>query len=360
MKKICAAALCALLLLLCFAACAENAGKARVLVALGDSYTSGEGIEPYYGQDAPMAEKCRNPDWLAHRSEKAWPGRLRLPGVEGILADHRGENFFFVAASGAVTDNLFLLTDEEKEAGQSAELEKKYNRDGITGAALISPQLDVFDELDEKGLKADYVVLTIGGNDADFRGVIEMALLGKTSSLPGETNTDKGEALLKQKYEALGVRQKIKRVFFDVAARAGEQAAILVVGYPFPLVDEEAGVAFSSSSAEIINEANYFFCMDLVNLVDECRAEGLNIFYVGVDREFEGHGAYTEDPYVNPVVLMAGKQDLDSTAIVSLASLHPNEKGAEAYARCVQYAIDRLEAGSDEYMFDYFTEGEAE
>ena len=158
--------LCAFVILLCSCACAEKAGGSSVLVALGDSYTSGEGIEPFYGQNAPFSEKLKNPDWLAHRSEKSWPGMLRLPGVEGILADHPGENFFFAAASGAETKHLFLLTDEEKEAGQTAEFEKPYSREGISGVAVLPPQLSVFDELDEKvntifeGTQAEWNVLT--------------------------------------------------------------------------------------------------------------------------------------------------------------------------------------------------------
>lgn len=53
-------------------------------------------------------------------------------------------------------------------------------------------------------------------------------------------------------------------------------------------------------------------------------------------------------------MLLAGKQDLNSMAVVSSASLHPNLKGAEAYARCVQDAIDQLEAGSERYIFDIY------
>ena len=348
-----------LALLLCAAlavsgACSEGNERGKVLVALGDSYIAGEGIEPYYGQDAPITEKCKNPDWLAHRSESAWPGMLRLPGVEGVLAEHRGENYFFAAASGARTNHLFLLTEEERKNGRSAAFEKTYRRDGISGTATLPPQLDIFDELDAKGLKADYVVLTIGGNDVDFRGVITMSLFGQTSFLPGETNVDKGVALLEKLYEAGNIRKEIKRVFLDVAARAGEQACILVAGYPYPLADETATSAFSRDSAMIMNEANFFYCMELTNLVDECRSEGMNICYVSVNNVFEGHGAYSEDPYINPITLMAGEQDLDSTAVVSAGSMHPNRKGAEAYARCVQDAIDQLEAGTDRYIFDVY------
>ena len=356
MKRIRILALCAAFLFLCSGVHAENTGKTRVLVALGDSYTSGEGIEPFYGQDEPMSEKCGNPDWLAHRSEKSWPGMLTLPGVEGAMADHRGENFFFAAASAARTGNLFLLTDEEKEAGRSAEQEKKYDRDGIKGTALLAPQLSIFDELDEKGLKADYVVLTIGGNDLGFRSIIAMGALGLTESLSGETDIDKGLSYLEEQYEMKDIRGSLKRVYRDIAARAGAQATILVVGYPDPFIDETANFLISSSNAKIINEADYFFLIDLANLVDECRNEGMNICYVDVSNTFAGHGAYGEDPYINPLILTAREQDLNSRAIVSSASMHPNIKGAEAYARCVQNAIDQLEAGTDTYLFDDFTD----
>ena len=358
MKRVCLIAFCVLSLLMCHCSGAEDAVRPRVLVALGDSYTAGEGIEPYYGQNAPMPEKCKDPDWLAHRSENGWPGLLTLPGVEGVLAEHRGEYFFFAAASGAKTNQLFLLTEEEKEAGISAGMEKEYKREGISGTEVLAPQLSVFDKLDEKGLKADYVVLTIGGNDVDFKNIITLSVLGKTASITGDTNVDKGVSLFEQQYETDHVREAIKRAFHDVSARAGEQATILVGGYPYPIIDVQAGGAFSRDSAAILNEATYFFCIELINIVDECQSQGMNICYVGVSREFEGHGAYSDDPYINPVILLAGNQDLVSPALINSASVHPNAKGAEAIARCVQYAIDRLEAGSERYIFDYFAEDE--
>ena len=354
MKKTCLILLAVFLTLLLSGACGEGTEKPRVLVALGDSYTSGEGIEPFYGQDAPMAEKCKNPDWLAHRSEKAWPGLLTLPGVSGTLAEHRGENYFFNASSGAFTYHLYQLTEEEIETGQTASQEKTFNRSGISGAVLLPPQLNIFDELDEKGLKADYVVLTISGNDVDFEGIAMMSMLGQTKKLAGETNVGKGVTIVEKMYEDDNVRDRVKRVLYDIASRAGEQAVILVVGYPYPLIDDTADNAFSKDSAMIMNEANFFFCMALENVVVECREEGLKTCYVGVNNAFKGHAAYTADPYINPVILIAGSQDLKSIGIVNSASLHPNEKGAEAYARCVQDAIDQLEAGSDRYIFDLY------
>ncbi len=358
MKKTCIVLLLVLLLPICCGACAEGSGKGKVLVALGDSYTAGEGIEPYYGQDAPEAEKCRNPDWVGHRSEACWPGMLKLPGVEGVLADRRGENFFIAASSGARTNHLFLLTEEERKNGMTAVQEKECNREGFSGKAQIPPQLDIFDELDEKGLKADYVVLTIGGNDVDFKGVTTRALLGLAASEPGETDAEKGAALMEELYAGGNVRKRIKRAFQDVAARAGDQACILAAGYPSSLIDDTADSVFKKENARVLSEACAFFCAELVSIVEECRKEGMKICYVDVSNAFKGHGAYSEDPYINPLTFPAKEQDLNPGELMSSCSLHPNLKGAEAYARCVQDAIDRLEAGSDEYIFDWHGQAE--
>ena len=195
----------------CGCALSGGAESATVIVSLGDSYSSGEGIEPFYGQEKEMAERCADPDWLAHRSEESWPGRLTLPAAEGPMKDHRGENWFFAAASGAETRHLFLLTEGEIRAGMSAEQEKKYDRDGVSGSAMLAPQLEIFDELDRLGLKADYVTLTIGGNDIGFINIVTMSYSGMSTLLPGDTVAEKAESLWRDRYTAGGVREKIRR-----------------------------------------------------------------------------------------------------------------------------------------------------
>ena len=341
MKKLFSILLSALLLL--SFAFAEGS---TVIVAVGDSYISGEGIEPFYGQDADMAERCRDYDWLAHRSEKSWPGMLALPAVDGFMKDHHGENFFFSAASGAKATQLFLLTDEEKAAGKTAEQKKEYNRDGVKGTAMLPPQLDVFDELDEKGLKADYVLISVGGNDIDFKLMVAESMTGLTNYLSGDTPEEKGKTLFESMYEGTAIRSNIKRAYTDIAARAGAQATIIVTGYPSVLAPDPIGTEglFPGDSTKIMNAAGLLFNEEIRKLVEECRGEGLDIYYVSVQEAFEGHGAYSEDPYIHPIITGALDYDLKSSMMVSSYSMHPNEKGAETYARCVQEFIDRLES----------------
>ena len=332
------------LVLGCGAALSAWAEGARVIVSIGDSYSSGEGIEPFYGQEKEMTERCADPDWLAHRSRQNWPGLLTLPAVDGPMKDHRGENWFFAAASGAQTKHLFLLTEEEIRDGASAEQEKQYDRDGVSGTALLAPQLDIFDELDRLGLKADYVTVTIGGNDIGFAGVVTMSYSGMSTLLPGSTVEEKAESLWRDKYIEDGVRENIRRAYSDIARRAGPQACIIVAGYPHVLAPYCGEYEFPGDSPAIMNAAVDMFNAELRDIVEECRAEGMNIVFVSVTEAFEGHGAYSDEPYINPVKLHAAPQDLKEKMTASMYSMHPNAEGAAAYARCVQEAIDRLEA----------------
>ena len=315
-----------------------------VMVSLGDSYSSGEGIEPFYGQEAEMALRCQDPDWLAHRSEKSWPGMLTLPGLEGPMREHKDTNWFFAASSGAKSFHLWQITPEEAATGQSAEQQKKYSREGISGAAVLPPQLAIFDVLDEKGLKADYVTLSIGGNDIGFVKIVSAAAGGSLSRLEGDTPEEKAEALVNTIRTDPAIRGDIRRAYTDVARRAGSQARILVAGYPLLLAPEGGDGIFPAESARILNLACGLLNDFLREIVEECRAGGISIWFVSVEEAFAGHGAYSPDPYINPLLSSTGTQDLNSPGWLSMYSIHPNEKGAEAYARCVQAAIDALEA----------------
>ena len=83
----------------------EN-GQSNIIVSLGDSYSSGEGIDDFYDSDKPLEEKIKSQDWLSHRSQNAWSGMLELPSV-GKMSEHRNQNWYFAAMSGAITANVW-------------------------------------------------------------------------------------------------------------------------------------------------------------------------------------------------------------------------------------------------------------
>ena len=59
-------------------------GDLKIVVSLGDSYASGEGVEPFYGQDQIDYKNNIFPeDWRAHRSENSWSSKLHLTFNDG-------------------------------------------------------------------------------------------------------------------------------------------------------------------------------------------------------------------------------------------------------------------------------------
>lgn len=66
----------------------NNNSDPVIMVSLGDSYSSGEGIEPFYGQDKSLYNKVKDENWLAHRSQKSWPSLLKIPGIQGTMSDY--------------------------------------------------------------------------------------------------------------------------------------------------------------------------------------------------------------------------------------------------------------------------------
>ena len=304
--------------------------ESRIMVSLGDSYSSGEGIEPFYGQNESTADKVKNQDWLAHRSEKSWPGRLTLQGVDGSMAQNRNDNWFFVATSGAVTDNL---THNQR---------KEYDIDGIEGSRYIDKQLDVFKKLGNK--KAEYVTVSIGGNDAKFADIITEAAIPHPLN-PGALN-DKLNSVWEEFYYGIdggeSIRDRLYQAYCDIQDAAGAQAKIIVAGYPKLLDPNGSGFLFSENEAALINDSVSRFNDEIESIVKSCKADGMKICFVSVEEAFDGHGAYSNDAFLNEVYI--GKKDQDLKWSVSSAySMHPNDKGAQAYADCVQAKIDDIE-----------------
>lgn len=328
---ICAALSAALLLsefpIDAYAAEADS-GKERVIVSLGDSYSSGEGIEPFYGQDTGTAEKVKNPDWLAHRSQNSWPGMLTLPSVDGTMSQNRGSHWYFTAVSGAVVDNLYN------------EQTKEYKKDKYSGSCSLPPQLDIFDELGAK--EADYVTLTLGGNDADFPGIILEVVTGSTY-LNYSNLSDKLNKTWEKFYAEDGIGDKLRRSYEDIAEKAGSQAHIIVAGYPKLLDSTGKGFFISREEATLVNTAVSNFNNAIEHIVNQCSASGMKISFVSVEDAFEGHEAYSADPYINEIIFGTKPQDLKDLDIKSAYSIHPNYNGAKAYARCVQDEINTLE-----------------
>lgn len=302
-----------------------------IVVSLGDSYSSGEGIEKFYGQDKEPAEKVQDPDWLAHRSQLSWPGRLRFYENEDVLSAYKDTTWFFRASSGALTEDL---TDSQS---------KNYDYKSLKGTYDLEPQLAIFDTLPEGSV--DYVTVSIGGNDIGFVDIISKAVMSSVLS----TSDESFKAELDAAWAAFddgsenSVRSRIKNSYCEIAEAAGPDTHIIVAGYPTLLNQDGFKLmgAFDISETKCgwIADAVADFNAGIAGIVSECQAEGMDIGFVDMTNAFVGHEAYTSDPYLNEIYFATKSEDISSGPISSY-SLHPNEKGAAVYAAAVQEYID--------------------
>lgn len=318
--------------------------KSRIIVSLGDSYASGEGVERFYGQNAAMAEKCKNEDWLAHRSERSWAGRLTLPAVKGSMADNRGTNWFFVASSGATTEHIKRTGEQIVDSAtgrKEGQQPKEYDRDWVSGTYMLPGQLDVFyNNPDLDRMMVDYVTLSIGGNDVDFVGILQEAA---THSIFSTALYDAVDEKLDHFYDKDSTYYKLRDAYARIA-EAAPNATILITGYPELLDYSGKGAMFNRYEAMYINRAINIFNLRIRALINECKADGMKIEFISVEEAFRGHQAYSDDPYLNEIYIGSKSQDLKAWQLTSAYSMHPNEKGIAAYAKCVQNKIDELEA----------------
>lgn len=315
-----------------------------IVVSIGDSYSSGEGIPAFYGQDKAWEDKIYDEDWIAHRSTKSWPGMLEIPGVSGKLRDYNIKQnnsskckWYFGAASGAETIH-FKKENQRKDTYKRKSLFKT-----IKSTYYLPKQLDYVNKF--KG-DVDYVTMTLGGNDVKFEDIITTCATGSTYLHFGSGKL-KIEKLFDSIWEGFdATRANIMEVYTDVQSAAGQQANIIVAGYPKLLDKTGKGVLISEKEATIVNQNVTKFNSRIQDIVNECKAQGMNIHFVDVEAEFDkdgGHQAYSDDAWINDIILLKQDEDLDQSGFGSAYSVHPNEKGAEAYARCVNAKIREIE-----------------
>lgn len=320
-----------------------------IIVSLGDSYSSGEGIEPFYGQDKDLVQKVLDKDWLAHRSTLAWPTLLQIPGVSkttGIYrVDGNGVNttsadvqWYFAAASGAETFHF--------KNAQEKTYYKKYALGALhkEGSSWLPAQLNIFKTYDLTG-KVDYVTMTIGGNDVDFTAIITSCVIYSTYLDAGIGDSVPVDDMIADLWANFNTTKRLlKQAYLDTIEAAGEQASIIVAGYPKLLEKNGKGAAISKHEAQVVNENVTKFNKELRNIVTQLYNSGKNIYFVDVEDAFNGHEAYSSNEYITEVKLWKQDEDLDDRNVkwpvtASSYSMHPNEKGAIAYANCVNERI---------------------
>lgn len=352
-----------------------------VIVTLGDSYSSGEGNPPFYGQPSnweylynglmngvsgikdTFLSKVSDKDWLAHRSEKSWGGMLQHPALDQPMSEYHDtgnlqNKWFFYAASGATTEHLYK------------EQTKKWFLYAASDEEKLPAQLDILKKLKENNITPDYVTITIGGNDVGFADIITAAAIPNSNLFninKTKNKLDKAWKLYngKSKDDENSVKNKLYNAYKNIAAETGEHTKILVAGYPTLISESKLdlmnySLLFNSKEAVEINKAVSEFNKKIEKIVETChKNDNINIKFVSVEDEFKGHEAYSSKGAFINELMKKQKEDLNdlskvmdnSTDVgkflkniiesrVSSYSMHPNIYGQRAYAKCVQDEID--------------------
>jgi hypothetical protein len=303
----------------------DLAGRKDVLVALGDSYMSGEGARVYYeGTDNGEVNECR-------RAPTAWAAMAGWSSFNGVN---------FLACSGARTRHILTATpaapaapEEKVRAGMVPGPEPQYASEEYT-------QLDGYLAAKKRtGFRPAMVVLSIGGNDAGFSSIGEMCVA------PGDCQTESHlwEKTVPQLSDQLRVAYfEVNQVFANIP--------VVVIPYPDPIADRGTDctdVALSAQEQAFIRR----YVTRTLNMTIRKIAKEYGFYYLAeMEQALTGEHLRLcdEDSGGRPGINFIGLRSVHGFAHHRFnpakwlhGSLHPNERGHGAMLRVFQKWRDR-------------------
>jgi lysophospholipase L1-like esterase len=166
------------------------------------------------------------------------------------------------------------------------------------------------------------VTLTVGGNDLGFAALAGTCTTANTPEKQLQCLAAIKDAVAVDRLLDLGTH--LTGLYAQVAKEA-PNALIVVTGYPYLFESDPSNpiiTAFNAATAALNKTIE-----DAVNAAHDT-PPGVNIIYVDVTDQFEGHGiGSSDDPFIN-----------GPTAGVPEA-FHPNAAGYRAYAKAISAAI---------------------
>jgi hypothetical protein len=314
-------------------------------VAMGDSYSSGEGVSPYYPGTDTSSDTC-------HRSPQAYPTLVTLPGQKEPIAKEAsstsGVSFSFIACSGAITTGI---TQAAVDAPPT-----QYDEDGNTNWGSVQSPLPEGLQ-DEQGVLSPattLVTLSIGGNDARFADIFFGCLSRKILAcsnpkyvLTRHSNHAKDPGTLTE-FEPKVIQDllpaHLSAVYLDIHKLA-PNAEIIVVGYPllFPSgttstckVGTIGPIPFylSAQNQNWLNETGTTLDNTIEGTVSGIREnDGVDIHFVDPNPAFSSHTLCSSDPWILPLSGFTTKGG--SLSLLNPGSFHPNQAGQTEYADLV-------------------------
>lgn len=266
-------------------AAAAAAAPSTLVVGLGDSFASGEGAGSY---NPETDDRLRNN--FCHRSPWSWQRQVQIPNA--VTEQPR----VIQSCSGATAANI-LSANQGK-------------------APAEPPQITWLD-----GRSPTHVLLSIGGNDLGFQGLIENCYLFDCIASGKVRATE----------DAIGAAKLQLRAVLEAVVAEAPQAMVVLAGYPQLVQGLCSG--FNEPEAAAVDKLARTVRTAWVEAVMMQRVLGKNVRFVDTIDPFKGHGACSLSPWVNKVSL----NPLDNQLVVE--SMHPNVDGYRAYTHAVNRVL---------------------
>lgn len=312
---------------------------ADMVVAMGDSYSSGEGASAdavdgayeYYRSSDHDGGNNHDDDKAyqdaCHRSPHAWPRQIRLPDDTAQSIGGRADSYdptlsyHMTACSGAVTDNI--LAAHEGQYDEGSQIDQGY--------------LDQY---------TTQVTISIGGNDARFSDVIQKCVLNVGGSCQDSTIDGDSAPLSEAEPEVIDNRvgPAVEATVQAVHAQA-PHAKILLMGYPRLFSGSGCLVPISTDEANWLNQMADTLDQRLATAAATGRSNGIAVTFADPRVAFLGKAVCGDPEQIHGPVLSLTRGDdpardlWQGFGLVSDQSFHPTVDGAATYA---SVATDKL------------------
>jgi hypothetical protein len=324
------------------------------IVALGDSYASGEGASSMGGENYYRETDVKQKIFVAgdnekilyqnlcHRSEYAWSRQAVLTD-DGRSIGERADtwdpqmDFHLRACSGAESENILPYYSVPAD-----EL-KPRNGDGQMGDYRLWGEPTQLDQgyVDEF---TTLVTLSIGGNDARFVPILTKCILGsdcKNQVLDGDTEVLR---IAEPAYLAGPFKASVVSVLREIHKKA-PNARIMLMGYPRLLEDTlECDLMFGDLDVDWLTETADLVAARMQDAVVEIKGEfpGLQVTFANPISDFSGSGVCGAHESIHRIVtvLTPGEEgplpgffpEGWNALGKSQQSFHPTVSGANIYA----------------------------
>lgn len=311
----------------------EEASEGLDYLALGDSFSSGEGDldrdkngNKYYRRGTDIKGDKDTPREKCHLSTNSYPYHLAL-GMElgAPTTDSNATKWQSVACSGATTWDI-----KERGSGDYSGQNDDTNKPRLEGydvASLKSTALNEFIPGRQKQIEfvkkyqPKVITLTMGGNDINFGGKMQecVSRLSTCSYATSEWRTN-------LKNEIYGQFDNLSSLYGELRNATDGQSKIYVIGYPVYInADPDAKCSNKLLFLNLEEREMVVNSIIYLNNIIEAAAKNAGVTYVDIEHAFGNHRLCDDgESHVNAVAGIAGYGGNELQE-----SFHPNKKGHE-------------------------------